>query len=272
MNKIFTNKILVTALSFFVLIVLMSNSSGRGNVFGQAVTGAPGDSNRTCASSGCHSSGAFSPNAELSITDDDGNTISGFTPGETYNVTLSVQTTGNPSAYGFQMVALLDDESAATDWSEIGNNVQIVEINNRDYIEHESPSQSNEFTTKWTAPEAGSGDVTFYFSANAVNGNGGSSGDGGTNSNFTLSELTTPSSDLIVEAISVYPIPASEFVTISGDQADYEYTLYDISGQRIRSGKFTETTTLETIQLESGLYFINIQSGDQITTKKLIKK
>ncbi len=271
MKRIYTNKLILAVFAMFALIVLMSNSSGRGNVFGQAVTGAPGDSNLTCASVGCHASGAFSPNAELTVLDTDGNSVSTFIPGETYDITLAVQASGNPSAYGFQMVALSADNSATTDWSDIGGNTQVVQIGDRNYIEHDSPSTSNEFTTKWTAPVAGSGDVTFYFSANAVNGNGNPGGDGGTNSTFVLSEIVTSSNNLTAESISIFPQPASDFINISGSQLDYEYTLFDIKGQKIETSNFSGETTLDLSNLGSGLYFMTIRNNDKLLTKKIIK-
>ena len=271
MKKIFTNNLFLTACSVAFLIVMMSNSSGRGNVFGQAVSGAPGDSNLTCASSGCHSSGAFSPSAGLTVLDADGNSVSTFIPGETYDITLAVEASGDPAAFGFQMVALSADNSPATDWSDIGGNTQVVQIGDRNYIEHDSPSSSNEFNAKWTAPEAGNGDVTFYFSANAVNGNGNPGGDGGTNSTFVLSELVTSSNDLSEASISVFPQPALDFVTISGEEIDYEYTLYDIKGQKIEASNFTNTTTLDMSELTQGLYFVQLSSGGKTITKKLLK-
>lgn len=249
----------------------MSNSSGRANLFGQGVTGAPGDTSRTCASSGCHSSGAFSPNASLMVTDNDGNAVSSFVPGQTYDVSLVVEATGTPSAYGFQMIALDNDDSPVNNWGELGSNVQKVSVGPKDYIEHSSPSSSNEFRTKWTAPSEGTGDVTFYFAANAVNGNGGTSGDGGTNSNFVLPEITTSTNNLDEESISVYPSPASDFVTISGDNIDYNYTIFDIRGQKIGTSNFTGEIGLDISHLEKGLYFIHIQNEAKFITKKLYK-
>ena len=271
MKKIYSNKLFLTAFAVVSLIALMSNSSGRANVFGQAVTGAPGDSNLTCASSGCHSSGAFSPSAELTVMDADGNEVTSFAPGETYDVTLSVQATGSPSAYGFQMVALTSDNSPATNWSENGSNTQIVPVGGRDYIEHDSPSSSNEFTTKWTAPEAGAGDVTFYFSANAVNGNGNPGGDGGTNSTFVLSELTTSSHHLDEASIAVFPNPAQNFINITGENLDYEYTIQNLQGQRLISSNFSQSETIDLSGLSPGLYLINVMTDGKKTTKKIVK-
>lgn len=271
MHKIYTNKLYLTAFSLFVIIGLMSNSSGRANVFGQGVTGAPGDTNLTCASAGCHSSGAFSPEANLSVTDAEGNAVTTFVPGETYDITLSVNATGNPDAYGFQMIALLDDNSSASNWTDIGDNTQIVSLGDRDYIEHDGPSDVSEFSTKWTAPEAGSGDVTFYYSANAVDGNGSPAGDGGTNSQFKLFELTTSSNDLEEIAVSIYPNPAVDYLNIQGENQEYQYSISDLQGRKVRSATFTGNASIDLLDVDSGLYFLTIQNEEKMITKKIYK-
>lgn len=271
MKKIYSNQLFLASICIVVLIGLMSNSSGRANVFGQAVTGAPGDSNRTCGSSGCHDSNNFSPNGILTVFDADGNEVNAFSPGETYDIVLTVESTGSPSVYGFQMVALNEDDSPATNWENIGSNTQIVQLGDRNYIEHESPSTSNEFATQWVAPETGLGDVTFYYSVNAANNNGGRTGDTGTNSSFVLSESTTSSIDLEKESISIYPNPASEFISISGNSLEYEYSIYNIQGRLVSQSILKENSNVDISNFESGLYFINIQNESKVTTKKFIK-
>ena len=272
MNKIYTNKLILAAFSVFTLVVLMSNSSGRGSLFGQALTGAPGDSNRTCATSGCHSSGAFSPSVNLDVFDPEGNEVTTFVPGETYDITLRVDAMDDPAAYGFQMVALLEDESPATEWSEIGDNMQVVQLGERDYLEHNSPSESNEFTTKWTAPEVGSGNVTFYYSANAVNLNGNEQGDGGTTSQFRLFELTTSAEELNEIEVAVFPNPTADFITISNFNDEIIYTLLDIQGQKLVSSKASKEVSLDLRNFDSGLYFLTIQKEENMITKRIFKK
>ena len=258
--------------SFQNFIVLMSNSSGRANLFGQGLTGAPGDTNRTCASSGCHSSGAFSPSVNLDVFDPDRNDVTSFIPGVTYDITLRVDAVDNPSAYGFQMVALLEDETSATNWSEVGDNIQVVQLGERNYLEHDGPSTSNEFKTKWTAPEQGAGDVTFYFSANAVNGNGNQTGDGGVNSQFKLFELTTSAEDLDELEINIFPNPTSDFITISDLNSEIRYTILDIKGQKVSASAAFGETTLDLRDFHSGLYFLNIEKDNQLITKRIFKK
>lgn len=249
----------------------MSSSSGRAKIFGQAVTGAPGDSNKTCASSGCHASNAFSPNAILNIQDENGNGVSQYIPGNTYDVTLAVESSGMPSGYGFQMVALSADDSPATEWTDLGSNVQSVQLGERNYIEHNSPSSSNEFKTKWVAPSEAVGDITFYFSANAVNGNGSPSGDGGTNSTFVMSEFSTSSIDVQEAPITLFPNPANEVITIRGYESEFNYSIFDINGKKVQTSKLVGNSTISISDLSPGLYFINLQNDKQTTIKKIIK-
>ena len=272
MHKLYTNKLFLTAFSLFVIIGLMSNSSGRANVFGQAVTGAPGDSNKTCASSGCHSSGAFSPSPILLITDKDGNEVTNYRPGETYDINLSIETTGNPVEFGFQMVALASDISPVNQWENIGDNVQLVTLGDRDYIEHNSPSSENTFSARWTAPNAGTGDVNFYYSVNAVNGNGSPSGDGGANASFTLNETLSSTSDYQNVNINIFPNPTTDFLTINGLNKDFTYNVLDRLGKIQLKGSGSKESTLNTEELTAGLYFLNVEIDGNTITKKVIKK
>lgn len=246
----------------------MSNSSGRAKIFGQAVTGAPGDSNRTCASSGCHSAGAFSPEATLTVFDGDGQEVTSYTPGKTYDVKLSIETTGDPSAFGFQMVALTSTLSPATDWKDLDASIQMISLGDRNYIEQKSPSASNEFSTRWTAPENGGGDITFYFSANAVNSNGSPSGDGGTNSTFILSEKTTSTENLGEIAVNVYPNPATQFISLNGLAGSVNYSIYTSNGQLVSKSFTHENTPIDISNFENGLYFIQINEKDKSLLKR----
>jgi len=203
--------------------------------------------------------------------DTEGNSVTSFVPGETYDITLRVDAEGAPDAYGFQMVALLEDDSPATEWSDIGDNMQIVQIGNREYIEQNSPSESNEFKTRWTAPDEGSGNVTFYYSANAVNGNGSQSGDGGTTSQFKLFELTTSTKELDEFQVSVFPNPTNDYITISGLKSGNLYSVFDIQGRQLLSSKFSTESTLDLRNFDSGLYLLSIQVGEKTITKRIFK-
>ncbi|NJM80914.1 MAG: hypothetical protein HC854_17215 [Flavobacterium sp.] len=130
----------------------------------------------TCTN--CHSGGSYSPSISLNITDNGGNPITDYIPGQEYNLSFQItNTNGTPGGYGMQATALLANNAAAGTFSTPSSNAQIIPLSGRSYFEHNMRSATPTFTSKWTAPSSGSGAITFYFVGNAVNGNGGTSGD-----------------------------------------------------------------------------------------------
>ncbi|MCB2199473.1 choice-of-anchor D domain-containing protein [bacterium] len=131
----------------------------------------PGNANCTV----CHSSfGVNSGDGSLTISE-----ILEYEPGETYDLTVSLTDDGQ-SRWGFQ--AIPKDGSNATAGALVisdGTNTQA----NGDYINHTSTGTNAGSTTgnswdfQWTAPAAGTGDVTFYVAGNAANNNFSTSGD-----------------------------------------------------------------------------------------------
>lgn len=161
-------------------------SGGAGNGGLGDRTGSP-LSSATCAQ--CHAGGAFSSSVSIDVFDPLSGTslTTEYTPGNTYQVTYTV--TGNASAYGFQGTVLTNTNAAGGSFSS-PTGAQVVTISGRSYMEHVSgPSVSGVFQSTWTAPAAGSGNVTFYGIGLSVNANGGTSGDNVTATNtFTLNE------------------------------------------------------------------------------------
>ncbi len=170
----------------------MSNSGGRANAANDGNTGAPGEGGLVCGS--CHTGGTFGTISQvLEIRDLSGSLVTEYLPGATYNATFTVGTTlGNPAGYGFQMTALNSSNANAGTWQNLGSNVQsgvAANVSNRTYIEQNGTSSSSSFSMSWVAPSAGSGNVTFYFSSNAVDGTGSTSNDiGGAGASLTLNE------------------------------------------------------------------------------------
>jgi len=148
-------------------------------------TGAPGQSQ--C--SGCH--GTNSPmSAEINFMNPDGDV---YEPGETYDVEISI---GAPFAnkYGFSMISWNSVDVFVGDWIASGNNTQVYGGGN--YIGHDmapgGQGGNTSYTVQWTAPAAGTGDVTLYAGTVAGNGNGATSGDGGMSISLDLTEAMAP--------------------------------------------------------------------------------
>ena len=164
-------------------IVSLKYSSGPASVNGQGYTGAPGESGTVCGN--CHTGGTFgTPTATLLITDGMGTPVNSYTAGETYQISLTaVPGSGSPSGYGFQLTVLDGSDNDVASFSNPSANAKISNATNvaggRTYAEHNSTSATSTFTVDWVAPSGGTGDLTFYYNVNLVDGTGGTSNDNG---------------------------------------------------------------------------------------------
>lgn len=238
-------------------------SSGPASVVGQAYTGAPGESGTLCSS--CHSAGSFgTPSATLSITDGMGMPVTDYTAGEVYQISLTaMEGSGSPSGYGFQLTVLDGSNNDVANFSNPSSNAKISTAasvaGGRTYAEHNATSVSNVFTFDWTAPVGGTGDLTFYYNVNVVNGNGGTSGDsGGSGFSSSISEsMPTVKVVGVLEVNSAYTFPtvdgsANQVLTTDGagnvDWMDVPSSFANGSNTNNRSGNPSEYLKLSNQQ------------------------
>jgi len=68
---------------------------------------------------------------------------------------------------------------------------------------------------------------------------------------------------------AIYPNPAGSKIVI---EANYtaDVKLFDITGKQLLQQTVTGTTTIDVSQLENGVYFIQLKSGEGVSTQKLI--
>lgn len=148
-------------------------------------TGAPGESN--CTS--CHGGTALNSGPATRSLLLNGSVPTAYVPGQTYNVSLTVNRATRVK-FGFQLK--VEDNNG----SDAGT---LISTTNRTDLASGYLSQTwngNTATTtgsitwnfQWTAPSAGTGDVTFYYCSNAANNNGGTSGDEIYTNTLTLTE------------------------------------------------------------------------------------
>lgn len=110
--------------------------------------------------------------------------IEEYMPGETYAVTVSLSDPGQ-SRWGFELTVQDENDNMAGSFTVTDEtNTQLSDQggDNPDFMKQTSTgtfSGDDEatWTFDWTAPEEGAGDVTFYASGNAANGNFTTSGD-----------------------------------------------------------------------------------------------
>ncbi len=165
-----------------------------------------------------------------------------YTPGQTYDITVTHATTDLTRVrWGFEMTVLDSADQKAGAFSPANDLTQVVNgvgpFPSREYIEHTSKGtfsgQQNgaSWTVKWTAPAQDVGPVTFYLAGNQANGDGNSSGD---NIFFTFKAITfqPPAPDF---QLTVNP---SSRTVVHGSQATYDVTVTPQNG-------FTGTVMLD---------------------------
>lgn len=274
---------------FFALMVgaflFLSNAGGRASSQSEGNTGAPNDNgngNRTCQT--CHNNGAFAITPTLEITDAAGTVITdNFNPGETYNVKMTIDATGNPVGYGFQITSLNaaqgSDGTPVNTWANVGTNVQVATLGTgRQYAEQSALSSSNEFTMEWTAPADGT--VTFYYGGNATNDNGNTNGDNAVMGSMSLDSNPDAINELErILALEIFPNPVSDVLNLrTNAQATntYDFQLFDQNGRQVSTAKLMipsgeNIAPIEVANLPTGIYNLILSDGKNQIAKKMLK-
>ena len=95
---------------------------------------------------------------------------------------------------------------------------------------------------------------------------------------FKSNAVLSSGDTLGIAALNVYKANNDSFVTIAGitpDLGQLDVTLYNILGQTVREKALNPTTATQTIStqgLASGLYIVQLRSGNQVVIKKVIIK
>ena len=78
--------------------------------------------------------------------------------------------------------------------------------------------------------------------------------------------------DVFVEEIQMYPNPATDFVVVEFPDAELkQIKLLNIKGQLIKTTQAHQNLRLNVRDLKVGMYFISIQKGESIVTKRFVK-
>lgn len=138
-------------------------------------TGAPGEANCT----NCHNGTAQDGSNENILQVLDGTTpVTSYIPGRQYAIKLTMAS--NPAKKGFQATALTTANNMAGTFTGITGNTSI-NGSTRKYANHTNSSNTvnnaASWNWNWTAPNAGTGKVTFYVASNKANNNNGTNGD-----------------------------------------------------------------------------------------------
>lgn len=156
----------------------------------------------------CHSGGAYNPTTTISLLN--GTTpVTQYTPGTAYTLKITVTSASGTPKYA--LTAMCATSTAHTDvnkWGTMPTGFKNNTVNSRHYVEQSSartasgtsPSSYYTVSIPWTAPVAGTGNITFYVAGMAVNGTGGTGGDS-----------PAPPVNLSVPELNTTPVLLNEF-------------------------------------------------------------
>lgn len=269
MKKIRIGVIIV--LSYFLCALMLNNEGSPG-----AKTGSPADGS-TCTQ--CHEGTAIEADNWITSTIPD----SGYVAGETYTITATGTHQG-VNLFGFELTA--EDNSNAKKGTFIITNATETQLyNNIKSVTHTSagitPSNnSKSWSFDWTAPEQGTGNITFYAAFNAANGNGATSGDVIYKSSLAVTENTTSGIHLY-QYNEVFPtvyqdVDPNTLIINYHDKNEKVIIIriFDITGKQLISArKINETNNnikLNIKDLKTNIYYIQVETKNQLRTRKIL--
>ena len=191
---------------------------------------------------------------------------SGYLPNTTYSITATATGSGH-TKFGFQISP--QNSGGTFLGTMISTDVETALTSNPNYITHTADGTGGEgaksWTFDWTAPDPGSGDVTFYGAFNLTNNNSRSDGDTIVLSTLTVTEHEGPTGINDISAghrgITIYPNPATGIITFVADYSmlGSAYHIIDVAGRQVMTGEITSiSNTLTISHLATGVYYIHL--------------
>lgn len=280
MNK---KMLLFSAALGMIYLVTSSKVGGPATTSSANLTGSSGSSGATCGGSGCHASGSGAittgivirvVGAGLPVTNGK------YEPGKKYDVTLTGANTLHPSPtlpkFGFQITATKSDGTkAGTVSTVVPTNTAIKTLGGLEIFEHKAALNqgtlpgSYSVTYQWTAPPVGSGNVTFYYIINGVNGTGTSAGDQPSIGRTTIFTEQSTSINEVKNNIAsrIYPNPCSNVLNIeAANNSHFMTSVYDLTGRQVIAP--SHQNSVDVSALSAGVYVLrlNTEDGQQVST------
>lgn len=275
--------LLVTILALVIGVLSLGNSGGRAATGNGDNTGSPAASGAFCQS--CHSAGAFNPSVTIEVFEEGTTTaITEYAPEVTYDVKITVSAgNGSPAGYGMQTSVLDANNLTAGSFSDPSNAAQISTLSGgREFLEQSQVNSSGVFEGKWTAPAAGTGGVTFYTGANAVNGDGSTAGDGSTKSTFALTEGTASSNqnrNALAAQVKIFPNPVQDVFNVEivgATSGQHSVALFNAAGQQVLNEIINvqygmDVHTFDVSNLAKGIYQLQVSQNGQVNVQMMVK-
>lgn len=232
------------------LITLTSNSNGPDS----NRTGAPGSSGNCGA---CHGNNAdATANISIEISDN-GTPVSQYVPGKTYD--LNLKATGNSSKIGFQLTLINSSNKTAGSITNTPSGTTVQNSAGQQYWGHSTPGSGN-WSAKWTAPAAGTGDVRIFACLVLSNSNGNNGGDYVNTVNTLLTEESTNSINTTQKHHVSFVNPVGSILTFKNTVKNV--VIWNNQGKVVK--KFQIGNEFPTDDIPSGNYYIQYQTSEGI--------
>lgn len=144
-------------------------------------------------------------------------------------------------------------------------------------IEHTKALSATSFqyvsVFEWTAPPAGTGDVTFYVVVNAVNDDGLSTGDEPSGAMTQIFKENTSSSVKIKSNIAskIYPNPCNDVLNIeTASKNKLMSSVYDLAGRQVIAP--SHQNNIDVSSLTAGFYLLRLNTEDGQQTATFVKQ
>ncbi|MCG3166054.1 MAG: hypothetical protein POELPBGB_01830 [Bacteroidia bacterium] len=287
MLKKFTLSLVFISALVIVYDANYNNAHTNGSGAPSGRTGSPGDG-ATCNTGSCHPS--TQPTDQVATITSDV-PVGGYVPGTTYSITATATKAG-VTEFGFQ---LSPQNASGTKLgafvTPLPAGMQFANPNTgmaNKYVTHTGSgtagTDTKTWTVQWTAPAAGTGTVTFYGAFNFTNSNNNTSGDVIKTTSLDINENTSIGIDETAEqgGFQVFPNPANDIVNVSFflyEMSTVNAEIFDINGRLIKQ------TVAENLHpgrhelkfnahgdMEAGVYFIRLNDGKNVYSKKVVMK
>ena len=246
MKKSIYSVLTISAL-FTLLLTLNSSTNGPGG----NRTGSPGASG-SCGS--CHGGGSFFGQNKVGIVlPGDTNFLTSYTPGAEYEFLVRLK--GTSTKMGFQATAILTSGSAAGTLGTAPSGTNTYMSGSKIIWGHTMPSTTGEWRIKWTAPAAGSGNISFYASAVFANNNGRDNGDQVVPGSKTITEDAANNAKSVnVETVQLLGNPVQDAIVLN--ERVNLLTVMNMQGKVVANAM--QTDRCDASQLSPGTYFVQV--------------
>lgn len=251
---------LSTVLALFIAQDAFTNSGGSPS----GHSGSPASNNNSCARSGCHSSGTAAGQTIAISTDIP---AAGFMEDSTYTITITADN-GGASSNRMGFMASVESMSGHTGSIQVSDAARTKKAGS--YLTHTfsglaGSNNQNVWAFNWDAQQSPD-QSTVYVAVNFTNNNGTTSGDVVLTETLVLSKASGIGlQELKSSRLVAYPNPATDQLTIAGQDFEGPYTISNMTGQRVRDiqalSREGQHWTFDISDLETGMYLIQDSEG-----------